>query len=284
MIGLIREQTTNAVWGGYAQKLIDGEYSRPRAGKGDDKAHPPIHPLKSVSNLDGDDKKVYEYIVRRFLAACSADATGSSTKVQILVATEVFHVSGLIISARNYLDIYPFDTWASKSIPPFKINDYFTLNSVEMSEGNTRPPELLKEHELITLMDKHGIGTDATVAQHITTIQDREYAVKEGAYFKATNLGVALVQSYSAMQIDLYKPRLRAEMERDITSISNGVKSKVDVLEFHLSRMKEVYRSFVAKNNIMINAMSNYYDRIGSGNSEVLKRLFSKCGKCCIFF
>ena len=36
-------------------------------------------------------------------------------------------------------------------------------------------PTLLTEHALIELMGRNGIGTDATVAQHITTIQDRVY-------------------------------------------------------------------------------------------------------------
>lgn len=42
-----------------------------------------------------------------------------------------------------------------------------------MREGRTTAPELLTEAELIALMDKHGIGTDATHAEHISKIIDR---------------------------------------------------------------------------------------------------------------
>lgn len=38
----------------------------------------------------------------------------------------------------------------------------------------------MSESELITLMDKNGIGTDATIHEHIKTIQEREYAIKKG--------------------------------------------------------------------------------------------------------
>ena len=49
--------------------------------------------------------------------------------------------------------------------------------------------------ELITLMDRNGIGTDATIAQHITTIQQRAYASKDNNQkFLPTKLGIALVE------------------------------------------------------------------------------------------
>jgi DNA topoisomerase III len=44
-------------------------------------------------------------------------------------------------------------------------------------------------------MDRNGIGTDATIAAHIKTIQQREYALKNGAgQFVPTKLGLALVE------------------------------------------------------------------------------------------
>lgn len=47
-------------------------------------------------------------------------------------------------------------------------------------------------------MDRNGIGTDATIAQHITTIQDRAYATKNGQQkFSPTKLGIALVEGYN---------------------------------------------------------------------------------------
>ncbi len=50
--------------------------------------------------------------------------------------------------------------------------------SFRMHQGTTEAPSLLSEAELITLMDENGIGTDATIATHIQTIQDRGSAHK----------------------------------------------------------------------------------------------------------
>jgi DNA topoisomerase-3 len=44
-----------------------------------------------------------------------------------------------------------------------------------MTDGKTSPPNYLTEADLIALMDANGIGTDATMAEHIQKIQDREY-------------------------------------------------------------------------------------------------------------
>lgn len=64
--------------------------------------------------LQGDDRRLYEFIVRHFLACCSQDAQGQETTVEIDIAQERFVAHGLIILARNYLDVYPYDHWSDK--------------------------------------------------------------------------------------------------------------------------------------------------------------------------
>ena len=48
-----------------------------------------------------------------------------------------------------------------------------------MEESSTKPPNLLSESNLIDLMDKNGIGTDATIHEHIKKVQDRGYWIKD---------------------------------------------------------------------------------------------------------
>jgi len=63
----------------------------------------------------------------------------------------------------------------------------------------------VKEVELISLMDKNGIGTDATIATHISTIQTREYAQKDPQQrFHPTKLGIALIEGYNRCVKELY--------------------------------------------------------------------------------
>jgi len=64
-----------------------------------------------------------------------------------------------------------------------------------MNQGETSPPSLLTEADLITLMEKHGIGTDATHAEHIETIKARLYVgVQPDGKFVPGELGMGLVE------------------------------------------------------------------------------------------
>ena len=72
----------------------------------------------------------------------------------------------------------------------------------------------MTEAELIAKMDKEGIGTDATMAQHIQTIQVRDYATMSAdRRFRPTQLGLGLHDGYESMRQQLSKPYLRANME-----------------------------------------------------------------------
>ncbi|KAK1703790.1 DNA topoisomerase [Colletotrichum lupini] len=175
---LCRKQTPDSRWGQYAQSLLDGSFSQPREGKHDDKAHPPIHPVTYAAPtvLSADEKQLYEYVVRRFLACCSEDAKGLATDVEILYGEETFHTRGLVVLERNYLDVFVYEKWNdSAELPKFTPDETFQPTEALMTDGKTSPPNYLTEADLIALMDANGIGTDATMAEHIQKIQDREY-------------------------------------------------------------------------------------------------------------
>ncbi|KAI9658943.1 MAG: DNA topoisomerase [Bathelium mastoideum] len=175
---IVQRQTQDGNWGSFAQGLMNGGFNQPRNGRNNDKAHPPIHPVNYVTRdrLNDEEKKVYEFVVRRFLACCSEDAKGETTTVEIDYGGESFHATGLLVLQRNYLDVYWYDRWeSSQQLPQFAVGETFIPSEAKMTEGKTTPPGYLTEPELIALMDANGIGTDATMAEHIAKIKDREY-------------------------------------------------------------------------------------------------------------
>jgi DNA topoisomerase-3 len=129
---------------------------------------------------NAEDRKVYEFVVRRFLACCSDDAKGQATTVDLDLSGERFSVTGLVVLERNYLDVYPYDKWtSSQPLPAFIQGEMVMPASLEMVEGKTSSPKYLTEPELIALMDVNGIGTDATMADHIEKIVERQYVFKQ---------------------------------------------------------------------------------------------------------
>ncbi|KAB8254780.1 DNA topoisomerase [Aspergillus pseudonomiae] len=255
---LIEKQFPDTNWGQYARGLLDGGYRTPRAGRHNDRAHPPIHPICWVSPtaLSADEKKVYEFVVRRFLACCSEDAKGQTSEVEIKHGDEMFHAKGLIVLERNYLDVYVYDKWeSSQQLPNFQMGERFEPTEAKIFDGKTTPPNYLTEPELIGLMDANGIGTDATMAEHIAKIKEREYvavhsrgsgrnAVKE---LIPTRLGVALVEGYDNVVAglpdspSLSKPFLRKEMELRMREICAGSKSRTEVVQQSLEMYREVF-------------------------------------------
>lgn len=164
--------------GNIVNRLLNGGFKQPRAGRSNDQAHPPIHPVNYVSpgSLGDDERRVYEFVVRRFLACCSEDAKGESTTVELEYGDETFFTNGLLVLQRNYLDVYPYEKWeSSQQIPTFTLHETFEPTEANITDGETSAPGYLTEPELISLMDANGIGTDATMAEHIAKIKEREY-------------------------------------------------------------------------------------------------------------
>lgn len=73
---------------------------------------PPVDPL--FAPYKGNDQRLYEFIVRHFLACCSEDAKGQETMVEIEISNERFVAHGLMVLARNYLEVYPYEKWSDK--------------------------------------------------------------------------------------------------------------------------------------------------------------------------
>lgn len=258
----IAKQTQDPRWGHYAQQLGTGAFRNPRGGKHDDKAHPPIYPVKYV-NLDtlrGDQKKVYEFVVRRFLACCSDDARGLQTKIDLQWGSERFGASGVQVTQRNFLDVYPYTDWKSSAqLPEFVPNETVNVHSAKLKEGKTSPPSYMTETELIALMDANGIGTDATIAEHIDKIILRNYISRrksgKAEIFIPTSLGITLIQAFDAILIDrisLSKPFLRRALEGFLQRIARGEITKQDVINQLLPLYKEAFLESNQKSHVMI--------------------------------
>ncbi|KAG2543263.1 hypothetical protein PVAP13_9NG735900 [Panicum virgatum] len=235
---IVREQVEHPVWGAYAHRLLTPEerlWRNPSNGGHDDKAHPPIHPTKfsrGESNWSPDHNKLYELVVRHFLACCSQPAVGAETTVEIDIAGEQFTASGRVVLAKNYLDVYRFDSWGGTLLPTYNIGQ------------------------------QAGIGTDATMHDHIKKLLDRCYATKdENTRFSPTNLGEALVMGYDEMGYELWKPYLRSMMEADMKSVSIGTKSKSEVLESCLQQMKACFLDARVNKAKLLDAMGTFFAR-----------------------
>ena len=229
---IVNNLCTNNEFGDYAKRVANKElWAGPKRGKHDDNAHPPIHPVKNAdkNSLTDPEWKIYDMLARHFLATISKDAELYETAVKVGMGGEFFNAKGVAIEKLNWLEVFHWDKQMENELPNFTEGQTFKPAELKMNEGATVPPKHLTEADLITKMNDNGIGTDATIHEHVKNVQEREYARKQNIFLVPTRLGLSLVEVYAKMGIDLYKPYLRAQMESDMKSIADGTKTKDEI-------------------------------------------------------
>ena len=81
-------------------------------------------------------------------------------------------------------------------------------------------------------MEKHGIGTDASIPTHITNITTRNYVtLGPGRTLVPTDLGIVLVHGYQRIDPHLVLPDTRAAIEASCDRIAKGIASKSTVID-----------------------------------------------------
>ncbi len=234
--------TLHPEFGGFVRRLI-ALGAKPTAGTKDDKAHPPVHPIKAATKseveraLGRDGWRLYELIARHFIATFSPPAQLEGRRYIFNIGGERFALTTLEVVDKGFLEIYDYDY--PREIPhlPLKIGDKVKLLAIEVREGQTEPPPYLSESELLKLMEKWGIGTDATMQDHIQTNIDRGYMYIESKRCIPTELGKRLIMQLEKHVPELVKPEVRGMMERQLARIARGEEDMSSVI----SKAKEYF-------------------------------------------
>lgn len=163
------------------------------SSKGAQEAHEAIRPTyMDNETIDGtnQEKRLYELIWKRTIASQMADAKLEKTTVTISVsnAPEKFMATGEVLIFDGFLKVYIESTDDENGnnngngqviIPPVKVNDPLQMKSITAQQRFTQRPPRFTEASLVKQLEELGIGRPSTYAPTITTIQNRNYVVKE---------------------------------------------------------------------------------------------------------
>mmetsp|Transcript_3626 Transcript_3626/g.11267 ORF Transcript_3626/g.11267 Transcript_3626/m.11267 type:complete len:852 (+) Transcript_3626:59-2614(+) len=278
---LVNQQRSSAQWGSLASSLISMGLSQPKAGQ-DAGDHPPITParLATPTQLDSDSWRLYEFIARHFLATLSPDCVYEKTKARFHIGSECFQCGGTRVVSPGWTALLPHQMVHDEGIleADAQSGKTFELRNVALTEGKTSPPDYLTESDLIGLMEKHGIGTDASIATHINTICERNYVRVDGNSRKLipNEIGIALVHGYHKIDPDIVLPDIRSNIEKYVALIADGKATFEEVVEHSLRVFKTKFLYFV--NNI--SKMDELFEVRFQPIEKVAGRNFSRCGKC----
>ncbi len=224
----------------YVTKEFGEKYYAPRKfktrSKGAQEAHEAIRPTAvhktaETLQLDPRQKKVYDLIWRRFVASQMAQAIFDATTVDITAGNYTFRANGSILRFDGFLKVYSIK-YEENQLPELSERELLELLELVPSQHFTQPPPRYSEATLIKELEKNGIGRPSTYAPTISTIQDRNYVVKnEQKKFMPTEIGITvndlLVEHFPKI-VDI---GFTADMEESLDKIAAGREKWVPVIK-----------------------------------------------------
>jgi len=206
-----------------AAEILAQERIYPSKGKRTTTDHPPIYPTAGATSdkMKGDKWKLYELIVRRFLATVAPNAKAEITKCVIEVEGENFESTGYVLKEAGWKKYYKKYLPASESkLPVMKEGDVVDIRSMAIVESETKPPYRYNQGSLIQEMDRLQLGTKSTRHDIIGKLFSRNYV--QGNYMIPTPSGIALTKSLEKHGGGITEPDMTAKLESDMLSISEG--------------------------------------------------------------
>ena len=240
------------------------DYVGPRNGYKTDFAHPPIRPekivkfnqVKQMLKFERDRAtKLYELIVRSFIANLVDNALVEELSLTGGIGELEFRGETFNVIEPGFLRVYPYHPLSplvNKKHITLSEGDVLRISKIEVEEVTPPISQPLTESELIKLMDKLGIGTDATFAEHIHKIIQRKYVRKTRGHLIPTELGIAIHTALKNTVPELIDPKIRSMMEEWFTMVergemnpNNAVKQAIDIFSKMLETFRRHLDSFV---------------------------------------
>src|SRR5215211_3744404 len=213
-----------------AAPLLDKPLTATR-GKKETTDHPPIHPAQAIypNALEGPKRRVYELVVRRFLATFSEPMITESTRADIEAGSEGYFVRGSVVVDPGYASIYTYARSSDEEIPKLEEGQELALDGDPwIVDKETQPPSRISQGKLIEMMEERGLGTKATRADIIQKLYDRGYVFKNPP--EPSETGIAMYKAFHDYVPRMATPEMTAELEEDMDQIAAGKTSKDDVL------------------------------------------------------
>ena len=246
-----------------ALKILGKRFLRPNNGPMDDPAHPAIHPTGEIPRGLGEEHaKIYDLVVRRYLATFMDPAIINRESIEVDVAGRIYKLQGARVVNRGWLEAYPFYRVEEKTVPSVRQGDRVKIVSVKISVSYTKPEAPYNKATLLKWMESQGIGTESTRAEIIETLFKRGYI--KGS--RATDLGFMVCSA-----IEKYFPELsKIELTRYLEELMEKTRRRELSREHVIEKTKSIVGAAIEK----------FLRHINSIDTSETKLLGIKTGGC----
>ena len=213
----------------------------------------PTEQFVQLDHMSNEERKIYDLVVRRFLAVLSPACEYEETSISGTIGEERFSAKGNFIKSVGWREVYESGytdgededeeqtTFSQISLPDVQKGETLPVTALTITEGKTKPPACFTEGTLIAAMEnpvkylKHkdkdvvktlgetgGLGTVATRADIIEKLFNSFLMEKKGNEIHITSKGKQLL---SLVPSDLKSPELTASWEMRLQAIAKGKES-----------------------------------------------------------
>ncbi|WP_141500105.1 DNA topoisomerase III [Paenibacillus luteus] len=204
----------------------------------------PTEQFVNLSALTNDERRLYDLIVRRFIALFYGPYRFDETSVVLAAGKDRLYAKGKIEKEKGWKEIYQSGSHASSMddededdgegsasgqgkadrqptqlLPPLTIGQTLTVKQEKVRELRTLPPAMYTEATLLTRMEKHSLGTPATRADIIEKLLGTDTITRTQNKLMPTGKGKQLIE---LVVNELRSPDLTAKWEQELERISKG--------------------------------------------------------------
>jgi len=239
--GLVKLFLEHEVFGPHARLLTQKGRWKPTAGKKRTMDHPPIYPVSGAAKgaLGGPEWKIYELVVRRFLATLSDPATWIDTDVKVELGGENLETKGRVVKYAGFLAIYPYQKREEIRLPQLREGEPVELVQLELVEKETTPPKRYSQAGLIKKMEELGMGTKSTRHEIVGKLYERGYVEHDPA--KPTEKAIALIEALEKHATLITKPEMTKTLEQEMEEIKAGQRGKESVANDSREMLRAVF-------------------------------------------
>jgi len=189
--------------------------------------------------LSDEEYKLYKLIWQRFLASQMNPIIYDQTTLEIEAGKGTFRATGSIIKFPGFSAVYlegkeeeeeAKEKDEMRKLPDVSVGDKLDLINLEGKQHFTQPPPRFSESSLVKELEEKGIGRPSTYASIISTIQDREYVLREKNRLSPTVLGRTvndlLIQGFP----EIMDVQFTADMEEKLDDVEDGNVNWVELL------------------------------------------------------
>ncbi len=211
-------------------KLLALPSLKPNEGPKTDPAHPAMYATGEKGRMTDRHKKIYDLIVRRFLATFGEEAIRKTVTAEIDVNAETFLARGTTTIKKGWHEFYaPYVRLKEEELPPLKESQELKNPNIFKEDKQTAPPKRYSPASIIKEMEDLNIGTKSTRAAILDSLYQRNYIIENS--IEATKLGMETVNALEKHCPQILDVAMTKHFEEEMEEITEQKKTQKEVLD-----------------------------------------------------